>query len=157
MSYYTVFKISLILKNNLPEKIINTLKYAFNDEYYDDDEKIEFLEKLFGSYSRIPEFFKAARWTFMTKGGDNRLFLEDKSYLLEIDSEFQNRDNEIDKFLCFIRPYVDADRFEEGHIAGSIQEEAMIAPVKIKLHKIKKGKEIQFIINEINPHKGFMW
>lgn len=126
MSYYTKFKIKLKLKSDTPQKIIDALEYSFNgmDENGDNDEDAEkYFQELFGSYKKVPDVFLASRWSNMFGNAFNEITYDDGQCSILLDSEFQNRDEEINKFLYFIGKYVDGSSVKDGKKVGSIETE----------------------------------
>lgn len=103
MGMYTELKLNVELKQEVPDTIINILKYMLGEE-------IENLIK--------PEhdLFKTKRWTnmlytdssYFEEGASSILKYDDitKSWILAIQCNFKNYDDEIKKFIDFISPYV---------------------------------------------------
>jgi hypothetical protein len=113
MGMYTELVCAFELKNNVPKDIINILNYMCEG---DDD----FLNDV-----EIPnhELFKTSRWDFMLRSdsyyfdGATHSFLKtdylypDKPmYYLNVRCNLKDYDNEIDKFIDWLKPYIDKDK-----------------------------------------------
>ena len=108
MGMYTELNINVELKDDTPKEVIEILKYMLDNNLT----KPELLSH---------DLFYTDRWEHMLKG-DSYYFDADthstlrygeicESWYLNIQCNLKNYDNEIDKFINFITPYVDTDGF----------------------------------------------
>lgn len=106
MGMYTEFHYNIELpKKTTPKEVIKILKYMINNE-----KKIDDIE--------IPEhkLFKTDRWTYMLRTDSYYFSADTKStlrydkigecYYLCIRCNLKNYDNEIEKFIDWINPYI---------------------------------------------------
>lgn len=108
MGMYTEFVFAIELKKETPKDVINVLKYMTEEELIEDI-KIESLPK--------HSFFDTRRWEglFISDsdyfdGITNTILKLDpltESYCLTVRSNLKNYDNEIDKFIDWIKPYIE--------------------------------------------------
>lgn len=115
MGMYTELVMAIELKRDVPKQIIRTLYYMTGQEEED------ILEQ-YGKPEH--ELFNTVRWTFMLQSdsyyfdGVTHSFLEkdnlikdNPSYYLTIRCNLKNYNNEIDKFIDWIKPYSDTKGF----------------------------------------------
>lgn len=113
MGMYTEFVFAIELKKETPKDVINVLKYMTEEELTEDI-KIESLPK--------HSFFDTRRWEglFISDsdcfdGITNTILKFDpltESYCLTVRSNLKNYDNEIDKFIDWIKPYVEGSWYK---------------------------------------------
>ncbi|WP_343349187.1 hypothetical protein [Terrisporobacter petrolearius] len=113
MGMYTEFVFGVSLKKETPKDVINVLKYM-TEEGSTEDIKIESLPK--------HSFFETERWavlfisdSYYFDGITNTILKLDpviKRYCLTVRSNLKNYDNEIDKFIDWIKPYVEGSWYE---------------------------------------------
>lgn len=117
MGMYTELVMACELKNNVPEDVIETLKYMTG--------KIDYLATV-----PIHDLFQTSRWEWMLRsssyyfdGITNSILKYDdisKTYRLTVRCDLKNYDNEIQEFLNWIQPYsntygfVGYTRYEEA-------------------------------------------
>lgn len=114
---YTEFVFATELKKDTPENVINILKYLTDEPEYDTEYAGE-----------LPEhpFFKTDRWKWIFKcdsyyfpGISMCQFVHDEffpgTYYLTSRSNLKNYDNEIGKFLHWIKPYCDGSHGFMGY------------------------------------------
>lgn len=112
MGYYTEFKFRAKLKKDTPENILTILDRVINKGDIGHNKTIFCSSDVF-----IPDsdnlFFKCERWYMLflsTNWDDNKqgsIFHKDGDYyVLDIHTEFKNYDDEIEKFILWIEPYV---------------------------------------------------
>jgi hypothetical protein len=111
MGMYTEFHFNVRLKQNIPDKILNILRYMVSNE----PNKYDFKPK------EIPDhllFKNSERWHWML-WVDSYYFAADtistlrvddtaKQYFLCVRCNLKNYDNEIENFIDWINPYIDA-------------------------------------------------
>lgn len=105
MGMYTEFVCAIELRKDTPDEVINILENMTNG---------------INEYEFIPQhpFFKCARWkwlftmdSYYFPGITNTLFEYDdiaRTHFLTIRTNLKNYDGEIDKFLNWIKPYIQA-------------------------------------------------
>ncbi|EMH2709981.1 hypothetical protein SI855_002732 [Clostridioides difficile] len=122
MGYYTEFVFAIELKKDTPQNVIKILEYMLDIEN-------DILE--------LPEhdFFNCYRWrmlflsdSYYFNGITNSIFKFNnitESYFLTVRSNLKNYDNEITKFLNWIKPYID----DIGHsFLGYLRSEECDSP-----------------------------
>ena len=107
---YTEFVCAIELKENTDEEVITILKSMVNDYNWDLTDSI--IKESFSE----EEFFKCDRWrwlftsdSYYFEGITNSIIKYDKiakTYFLTIRSNLKNYDDEINKFLKWIKPYI---------------------------------------------------
>ena len=109
MGMYTELNIGVAFKEDTPSSVINILKHMLNEDEPD--------------YYELTDhpLFKTARWNLMLVCDsyyfdgqtDSSLIYDDISnqYYLNVRCNLKNYDNEIDKFMDFIQPYLDTNGF----------------------------------------------
>ncbi len=107
MGMYTELVFGARLRSDIPKKVEKVLKYLVS-------ERMNVPEELLGIEH---PFFQSERWQWIFKGGSyyfgihrpHSIFEWDdisKSYSLSTRSSIKNYDNEIEKFLDWIKPYI---------------------------------------------------
>ncbi len=108
MGMYTELNIGVALQSDTPQSIIDILKYMLNDMPESPD---------------VPDhdLFKTDRWTFMLccdsyyfDGQTNSSLTYDdisNQYYLNVRCNLKNYDEEIEKFMDFVQPYLDTCGF----------------------------------------------
>jgi hypothetical protein len=114
MGMYSGLKMNVELKQNTPSDVLCILKYMIDNE----------IEK-----PTIPNhpLFATERWCLMLRSFSayfptatkSELIYKDSTYLLNIQCNFKNYDNELEKFVDWIRPYIET----KGVIGHSHYEE----------------------------------
>lgn len=113
MGMYTEFYINTEIKKTAPKIVFDVLNYLFNQNELISEEN-------------LPDhpFFKTCRWKFIGKGSSfyhipfplSKLEKIEGVYYLTSRSDLKNYDNEIEKFLDWIMPYIDTtDDFFIGY------------------------------------------
>ncbi len=127
---YTLISFTANLKKETPENIIKLLEEMKNNS-------------LHGDYKDLPEhcFFKTERWKmFFTSDSyyfsdkTNCFFYKDRitdSWFLEFKSNLKNYDEEIDKFIDWITPFINEP---EGSFIGYKMYEEDKMPTLLKLN-----------------------
>jgi hypothetical protein len=126
MGMYTELHFNSELKKDTPEEVINVLKYMVGD--IEEEPEIS-SHPLFGD----------TRWRFMLRGDSyyfdadthSTLRFDDISddYYLCIRCNFKNYDDEIEKFIDWIMPYL--EKYEEGDFLGFYRYEETEEPTLI--------------------------
>lgn len=108
MGMYTEFVCALKIKNNTPKEVINILDFMSNG-----NEKIKAEELILPNH----DLFECSRWVYMFRsdsyyfnGVTNTIFKRDETfgyYYLTIRTNLKNYDGEIEKFLDWIKPYIE--------------------------------------------------
>lgn len=124
MGMYTEFYFNARLKEDVPLEVVNTLNYMLGGEKALD----------------LPdhELFKTARWDFMLRC-DSYCFDADthstlrfddigNQYSLCIRCNFKNYDDEIEKFISWVKPYLDK---YEGEFLGFYRYEECEQPTLV--------------------------
>jgi len=99
MGMYTELIFDATLKKDTPEEVINILKYMISDDL--------------NNIPKIPkhDFFKATRWKYLFKSPAylRKLWFNDdlKTWIISARSNIKNYDSEIEKFLDWIKPYIE--------------------------------------------------
>lgn len=110
MGYYTELYVSVKLKSNTPEKVINLFDRVINERDLGVDSEIFHAKDVF-----VPDighdFFKCSRWYMLLLANNwddkkSSTFIKGEYPELEIFTEFKDCDDEIEKFVDFISPYV---------------------------------------------------
>lgn len=143
MGMYTVFHLDVRLRDDMPEDILTWLEHMLNGS---------------GTYSHaLPDhpLFQTTRWDYM--------LCSDNAYAscvhqltrheffgirLCVQSSFKNYDNEIDKFLDWLAPYVDPDSSDDTFVGYARYEEYTYPDVI--LYTQKQGKPKLYINNKLN-------
>jgi hypothetical protein len=124
MGMYTELVFGGELKSDTPENVINILKYLI------DDETIETF--------KLPDhpFFECDRWTHIAIsssyyfGGQCLSGIKydgiANAYRISIRANLKNYDNEIDKFVDWIKPYMDKGAGANNLLGYSIYEESSV-------------------------------
>ena len=109
MGMYTELNIGVKLYSNTPENILDILRYMVGDINIEPDDKPNH------------PLFETDRWrmlfmsdSYYFDGITNSVLDYDgitEAYYLTVRSNFKNYDDEINKFLDFIRPYLDTKGF----------------------------------------------
>lgn len=128
MGMYTELVCAFELKKDTPEKVIETLKYML--DYSDEDIK-----------TPDHELFKTHRWEFMLRSDsyyftgttDSSMRKDDiaDSYIVNVRCNLKNYDDEIEKFLDWIKPYISKDYMEEREFIGYSRYEEAERPTLI--------------------------
>lgn len=126
MGMYTEFHFNTELKNNVPENIINILKYMVGD--IENEPELKPKHKLFST----------PRWAFMLRcesyyfDADTHSTLRfdniSKSYYLCIRCNLKNYSSEIENFIEWIKPYLNK---ADGAFLGFYRYEETENPVLI--------------------------
>lgn len=123
MGYYTTFKFKAKLSKDAPWEILNKLVYDHNSlwpngkspDAYQVNERPDLpIDHPFGKTPRWPQMFNNASI---------------KDSILEIETELKNYDEEIQKFIAWIKPFV-VGRKQKTYL-GSWQGEDMKEPINI--------------------------
>lgn len=111
MGMYTELNLGLSLIEDIPDEIVDILKYMLNDQ-----------TELVTELPNHPLFdFDTCRWRYMLQFDsyyfdartDSSMVFDDidKKYHLNVRSNLKNYDSEIEKFLDFLEPYIDTFGF----------------------------------------------
>lgn len=112
MGYYTEFKFKAKLRNDTPDEVISLLKRVLIDGDLGIGDKVVFFHEDVFKPDIDHEFFKCTRWEalFLSKNWDEEMqggkMYFNKCWVIDIHTEFKNYDNEIDKFIDWISPFV---------------------------------------------------
>lgn len=122
MGMYTELNISLELKKDVPDAVIGALLYMTGQNGVLPDAYLQEVSKhaLFGN----------TRWKFMLQGNSYYFDMTPQhvmryddigeAYILSVRSNFKNYDDEINKFIDWIKPYTET----KGFIGYSRYEES---------------------------------
>ena len=113
MGMYTELVCAFELEKNVPKQVIRTLYYMTGQE------KEDILEQ-YGTPEH--ELFSSNRWRYMLQGDSyyfdgethsnikkDSLYPDNPMYYLTVRCNFKNYDNEIDKFIDWLKPYIAYD------------------------------------------------
>lgn len=104
MGMYTELNIGVEFKKDTPQDILNAVQYMIDNNYSQE-------------FNKDHELFQTSRWDWMLRSGGSyyfdtkpsRSFLLDdvtETYFLSFVTNIKNYDNEWEKFLDYISPYV---------------------------------------------------
>ena len=108
MGMYTEIIFGASLKINTPKSVIDTIKYLISDEITDADMDSKIMQH--------PFFCSDRNWLLRSAGSyyfpgvvEPKFNFDDnsKQWYLHFRTNIKNYDNEIEKFLDWIRPYID--------------------------------------------------
>lgn len=112
MGMYTELVFGCNLKKNTPKEVIEAIEYMTGQRQYDDT-----VEPELNIINLNHELFDCRRWSWMLnsdseyfEGVSTSRIIEDNcfhDYRLSIRCNLKNYDNEIDKFINWIEPYID--------------------------------------------------
>lgn len=134
MGYYTEANFKIHLKSNVPEKLIATLNRIIVDGDIGGGDGI-FVDKTlvwkppfehgFFNCSRWYMFFRSTNWGSHTP---SKFYKSGNHWIIEIDSEFKNYEDEIEHFVNFITPYVGGSKLKKfiGYSKGEAIEDPQI-------------------------------
>lgn len=112
MGHYTELKVKIKLRKDTPDEVINLLKRVILDKDLGVENTLFHSEEVFTPDIQH-EFFECECWYMLflsTNWSDSlegSVFVElDKYYQLLIHTEFKNYDQEIQKFVDWINPYL---------------------------------------------------
>lgn len=140
MGHYTEFVFGVSLLSTTPKIVINVLDYLVNRE----------------ELINIPnhEFFNCNRYSYIATSSSYYFGYSDSSstfnskadninneYLLSIRSNIKNYDNEIDKFVDWIRPYVNSGSGSKELLGYKLSEESVIP------YLFYKDKKFEQLVN----------
>lgn len=121
---YTEISLECKLKKDTPEEIITLLKNLCTENKNNTDIKEDVLKGIVKEH----QFFRCQRWDMVfcgvsyyfnaqTRSALKEDYLDNGEYYLSIRSNLKNYDSEIEHFLDFISPFVDAYTDEHlGHV-----------------------------------------
>lgn len=149
MGMYTEFHFNARLKKDIPEYVINILKFMVGQLDDKQDHEIKELEKQ-GNH----ELFKTDRWTIMLNCSsyyfgmitNSQIRFDDisKGYTLSIRTNFKDYGDEVDKFIDWIDPFLD----EYDELLGFYRYEESKYPTLIY-----PGKKLIFVGDLIKNEK----
>jgi hypothetical protein len=162
MGYYTSLELSVKLKKDIPDHIVDALYFAFWGDNQLEDEQYR-LDRFKGIFfgvgdEDIPSIFKAERWYVLLRSKatsvtekycSNSVFYfsnENKCFCISINCSLKNYDNEICRFLDFLSPYIDEPLYK---IIGRMDNED-VPWWKIYIKNIEYGN----IIIGHQPYSG---
>lgn len=150
MGMYTKINIILSIKNDTPKQIKEILESMFQGDSVEDMRE-KFLEmpehKFFESGMRV--WFPASGGSFYFTGTVNsKIVYEDigNKMVLHIDTDFKNYGDEIEHFLDWIAPYIEAGQNE---FLGYSRYEETNNPT---LYFFKDKKIISFVNNNVEEY-----
>lgn len=130
MGEYTELIFGAAIKKDIPQNVLNVLNYLFNGEprpIYDDE---------------LPdhEFFRCGRWTHITRGSSyyfavrntHASMVHDKisnTYNCSSRGNLKNYENEIEKFLAWIKPYIEQGSGEREFYAIVCTEQQLVPTI----------------------------
>lgn len=140
MGYYTELKLNIKLKKETPDNIIEFLKKVLIDKDIGVDNKFLFKSGDVFKPWFSHDFFKCQRWymLFLSTNWDEDMqggkLREDKgNWTVNLHTEFKNYDDEIDKFMDWITPYI-VGRKKRQYV-GQYQGENMDNPINIYIER----------------------
>jgi hypothetical protein len=122
MGMYTEFFLRVRLRRNTPVEIIDTLDYMLRDKDRDEQDFLPPAHPL----------FETTRWNYMLRmyvgdgQMDSRLSRKYGDIHLRVHTSLKNYENEIEKFVDWLTPYIDV--FDDGQFLGWKQYEEWDAP-----------------------------
>ena len=141
MGHYTEFVFGVSLKSTTPKEVIAILDYLVNNVELDKDL----------SYTNH-EFFKCSRFIAIATSSSYYFGYSEslsafsgtadnisKEYLLSIRSNLKNYDNEIDKFVDWIRPYVNSGSGSKELLGYKSSEQSVIPYLFYKDKKFEQS------------------
>lgn len=130
MGMYTELNISLELKQDVPQEVINILMYMTTGEWPAGVQPTSDVNLTKEELPDHPLFATDTRWRFMLRGNSYyfdmtpqhvlRYDAISEACILSVRSNFKNYDDEINKFLNWIEPYTET----KGFIGYSRYEES---------------------------------
>ena len=112
MGCYTKLKFKAKLKQDTPEIVVNILKRVINEHDLGHDKVLFKSKDVFRPELDHP-FFKCEQWYMLflsTNWNDEmqggRFYEENGRWVLDLHTEFIDRDYEIDKFFDWIKPFI---------------------------------------------------
>jgi hypothetical protein len=112
MGHYTELKFKAKLRTDTPGEVINLLKRVLIDGDLGLDDKVLFSHEDVFDPGIEHELFKCKRWEalFLSTNWDDEMqggkMYFGKYWTIDIHAEFKNYDDEIDKFMDWISPFV---------------------------------------------------
>lgn len=151
MGMYTKINIIIKLKKETPKNIIEVIECMFNGYDIEDMNAcgVEIPKHDFFENDRRVWFPKSCGSYYFTGTANSNIQYRnvDKEMVLHIDTDFKNYDDEIELFLDWIAPYVDA--YEKEFLGYSRYEEDL----NPTLYFYSNGKIIEFINNNVKGDK----
>lgn len=113
MGMYTELIFGAELKKDTPIDIINMLKFMFGDSKENPD------------VFKYPYVLRGASYYFAVSTAVNKMWFDDisKQWICCSRSNTKNHDNEIEKFIEWIKPYIDSGSGDRDFYAIVIYEE----------------------------------
>ena len=146
MGMYTEFNIGVSLSDDVPQSVIDILRYMTGD-----------INEIDSSVENLHPFFKTERWAILFKcdsyyfdGETHTSFHKDdidNKYHLTVRSNLKNYDNEIELFLDFINPYLDTFDF----LGYMIYEEDRIPTL---IFRSEKGIELFYPFDDAERYRS---
>lgn len=103
MGSYTTLVCKIKLRKDTPDEIINFLKKVIIN-HSDDIPTDNYFYHEFFKCERWNDLFTSLNWSDDIQGG--KFYVEKENWVIYLQTEFKNYDNEIDKFIDWIKPYV---------------------------------------------------
>lgn len=137
MSTYTNFKCKIHLRSDTPEEVVSLIDKTVKGDIG--------VDKVIFHSSDVPDssidhiFFQCERWYFLflsTNWGSTegaKFYRSGNHWVLELDTEFKNYDDEIEKFVDWITPYV-AGRKKKQYI-GNYRVEYSDHPINLYIER----------------------
>lgn len=119
MGFYTKFKFRATLKG-IDEIAVNDIKTIMDGAFVDNGERTILCDD--GDIHKPKtdnDFFKSVRCDCLLQGSITK---QNNLYIIDIKTEFKNYDDEIDKFLEFIEPYI-IQRNKTKYLGYSLNED----------------------------------
>lgn len=139
MGHYTELQCKIKLRKDTPDNVVSILKRVLVERDLGHD-KVLFDTKDVFKPELDHDFFKCERWYMLflsTNWGDiqgGKMYQEKGHWVVDLHTEFKNYDNEIDKFIDWITPFV-VGRKKKQYV-GWWQSESMDSRINIYIERV---------------------
>ena len=148
MGMYTEFVFGVSLLSTTPKEVLNILHYLVIDDWIN----IVLPEHVFFKCDRFKHIARSYSYYFGYSDSNSKFSLDrdsiSKEYLLSIRSSIKNYNNEIEKFVDWIKPYVSNGSGTNDLLGYMLYEETSVP------YLFYKDTEFEIIVNNsINASK----
>ena len=144
MGMYTEFVFGVSLLSTTPGNVLDILNYLVNSEEF--NYKKELPNHVFFKCDRYKAIATCSSYYFGCSESVSRFdYLPDsisKEYILSIRSNLKNYDNEIEKFVDWIRPYVSSGSGTNDLLGYKLYEESIVP------YLFYKDEEFEKLVNK---------